>query len=250
MSSWFVARIHVGSGTELDKLYFFIAVSVIDPTAAPARKSNAQISFSQIERTSIPPIPFIPARPTSRYPIPRHPPLPLSHMANVPPTFSWHVLFYPLPLPFHRDYVLVWKIARAKNEREKVARNAEADITERVLEFSCRCSFRTSNFLTNACDRLFLKENFKRLKIFHCTNKENIFRRILLLYIIINTTLLAVQEIIMYHVIKYLLQTSRNVIHVTSKFNLSTFRYYSAITIFQHFVDMYSASNTSVYFCK
>lgn len=43
-------------GIELDKLYFFIAVSVIDPTAIPVRKSNAQISFSQIEHTSIPPI--------------------------------------------------------------------------------------------------------------------------------------------------------------------------------------------------
>lgn len=44
------------SSIELDKLYFFIAISVIDPTAAPVRKSNAQISFSQIEHTSIPPI--------------------------------------------------------------------------------------------------------------------------------------------------------------------------------------------------
>lgn len=102
------------------------------------------------------------------------------------------------------------------------ARKSQRRILQNVFSNSpCRCSFRTSNFLTNARDRLFLKENFKRLKIFHCTNKENIFRRILLLHIIINTTLFAVQEIIIYYVIQYLLQTSRNVIHVTSKFNLN-----------------------------
>lgn len=74
--SLFVVRIHVGSGIELDKLYFFIAVSVIDPTAAPARKSNAQISFSQIDLSSSP---TDPSRQPISDPILRHPPLLLSH---------------------------------------------------------------------------------------------------------------------------------------------------------------------------
>lgn len=76
MSSWFVARIHVDSNTELDKLYFFIAVSVIDPAAAPARKSNAQISFSQIDPFSLQPI--HPTRPISN-PVLQHQSLLLSH---------------------------------------------------------------------------------------------------------------------------------------------------------------------------
>lgn len=97
-----MARIHVGSSTELDKLYFFIAVSVIDPAAAPARKSNAQISFSQID-PSLPSSPVLPAPlDASHQPITDHVPRrcpffthPIS-FPNVSPAFSWHVLFYPL----------------------------------------------------------------------------------------------------------------------------------------------------------
>jgi len=89
----------VESGIELDKLYFFIAVSVIDPVVAtPARKSNAQISFSQID-------PSLSSTNPSQQPI-SDPPTPtispLSHsvsiflVAKVSPTFSRHVLFYSL----------------------------------------------------------------------------------------------------------------------------------------------------------
>lgn len=63
---------------ELDKLYFFIA-RVIDPTTTPGRKSNSQISFSQIEPYPFPISLILPLSLVRRYPIPRHSPLPLSH---------------------------------------------------------------------------------------------------------------------------------------------------------------------------
>lgn len=93
--------IHAESGTELDKLYFFIAVSVIEPTVVPARKSNAQISFSQIERTLLsfpPPSPPDPSGPAPRrYPIPRNPPVTSLAWQTSLRHFPWHVLFYPFP---------------------------------------------------------------------------------------------------------------------------------------------------------
>lgn len=80
---WFVARSTPNRRTELDKLYFFIAVSVIDPTVVPARKSNAQISFSQIERTLRSPSPLQSSRP---FPDPTTPISdPLSVTRRLPP---------------------------------------------------------------------------------------------------------------------------------------------------------------------
>lgn len=144
MSSWFVARIHVESSTELDKLYFFIAVSVIDPAAARARKSNAQISFSQIDPSSLRAI-----RPASRYPTlssdtHRRFFLTLSFslsiflVANVSLAFFWHVLFYPLlSIPSRLR-------SRLKNcSRQKWVRKSHAEYRRRYYcwNFSGRASF-------------------------------------------------------------------------------------------------------------
>lgn len=158
MSTWFVARIHVGgwgwvSSIELDKLYFFIAVSVIDPTATPARKSNAQISFSQIEHTSIPPIlsprsAYQPIFDTCRY------------LSPTWQTFLQHfpgTCYFIHSLPFHRRLR-----PRVKNcSRQKWARENRAEYRDRYYKISSRMVADVAfNFLYQCVD-YFLRKFWK-----------------------------------------------------------------------------------------
>lgn len=158
MGSWFVAN-----RAELNKLYFFIAVSVIDPTAAPARKSNAQISFSQIDPSFLQPI-----RPASRYPTLSSDThrcflltLSISLVANVSLAFFWHVLFYPL--------LSVPSRLRLKNwSRQKWARESRAEYKRRYYCIKCLEFFSNASSLwpTNSLINIREKRNSKFYKNF------------------------------------------------------------------------------------
>lgn len=143
---------------ELDKLYFFIAVSVIEPTATPARKSNAQISFSQIERT----LPVVsPPHPSSPFPrsleFPsdirslRHPPSPLSHGKRPSGIFLARVI---LSTPFRSIAITS---SPEKLLAPKMSARKSCGIQRRVLPYVASkytgvTSYfaRTMNSLTNA----------------------------------------------------------------------------------------------------
>lgn len=129
---------------ELDKLYFFIAVSTRS-TRRPPQPAN-QTRKSRFRKSNVPfPVPDSPHGSSHQATNLRFQPISDPPTPTAVASLAWQTSLRHFPgtcyfihsLPFCRDYVLVWKIARAKNEREKAARNTETEYyrTERAARF-------------------------------------------------------------------------------------------------------------------